>query len=76
MNKSEVKITMKTTYKDNILEEVIDENPHRKIKAILLFIDNCLDHGHIKPEQLFEHLKKSKRLNFTHLIRYAFTRED
>jgi hypothetical protein len=73
MNKSEVKITMKTTHKDKVLEEVIEENPHRKSKAIILFNKRCLDHGHVTSEQLITMLKARDSLVF---FKYAFERDD
>jgi len=76
MNKSEVVITMKSTTKGNPIEEIITTDPHRKSKAIKLFIGSCLEHGHLSPEDLFKYLKETKKLNFVHLVKYAFERSD
>ena len=48
----------------------------RRIKLIKAFTLYALEKKWISPEELFKHLKETNHLNISHLIKYAFSRND
>lgn len=71
MKKCEYTLTLKNERGEQVL--FLQD---RKTRLIKQFISRTLDDKWISPEDLFAHLKFTKKLNIAHLVNYAFSRRD